>query len=359
MNKKHKNGKKRPKIRKTGLPPGSLVYIGEERSDPVRITLFNYTADSFIEKEVQSVEECLPYRDEKSVTWINVNGVHDTALISRIGELFNLHPLLLEDVVNTHQRPKVDDYDDHLFIVMRMMTYNEEKKSVENEQISFVLAKNFVLSFQQREGDLFGVIRERIRDNKSKIRNFGNDYLVYRMIDVIVDHYFIIIEKIGDIIEELEKKLEEGVAQSTLEVHQQIRNDFLMIRKAIYPLREVLSLISKDPSSLISRPTQKFFRDVYDHTIQIIETLEMYREMISGIRDTYHSYMNTEMNRSIQTLTIISVIFIPLTFIAGIYGMNFEYMPELKWKWGYPAVLAVMVCVFLVMIFYFRRRRWL
>ncbi len=359
MKKASPQGKFRRKPRKTGLPPGSLVYTGEERTERVKITLFNYTSEGFIEKTVQSIEECLPYRDEKSVTWINIDGVHDTELIAKMGELFMFHPLLLEDVVNTSQRPKADDYDDHLYTVLPMLTYNESKHCIDSEQISIVLSKNFVVSFQQTEGDLFDVIRERIRDNKSKIRNYGNDYLVYRMIDVIVDHYFLLLEKIGDAVEMLEDRIRSQINGTIIEDTQKIKNDLLLLRRSVYPLREVLNSLVKDDHKLLAKRTQRFIRDVHDHSVQIMETLEMFREVVNGLREAYNSQLNMEMNKTIQTLTIMSVIFIPLSFIAGFYGMNFQHMPELEWKWGYPAVIAVMVAVSLGMVIFFRRKRWL
>lgn len=346
--------------RKAGLPPGSLVYLGERKVEKTRLTLFNYTREAVVEKEIPAIDECLPYRDEKSVTWINIDGLQDVALIEKIGTLFSLDPLVLEDIVNTSQRPKSDSYDDYLFTVLRMLTYNEEKECIISEQVSFVLAKNYVLSFQEDVGDLFDPIRMRIRDTKSKIRmEQGNDYLMYRLMDVVVDNYFALLEKIGDKIELLEEEIMAGAKTSSLEKIQDLKKDLLVLRRAIYPLRDMLSMLTKEDVKLISKKTQRYFRDTYDHAVQVIETIEMFREMIGGLRDNYHAQLNIEMNKTIQALTIITVIFIPLSFIAGVYGMNFENMPELKWNYGYYGVLGVMGVVFVGMLYYFKRRKWL
>jgi len=345
--------------RKAGLPPGSLVYIGPERDFKPRITVFNYTPEGYTEKTVDSIEECLPYKDEKSVTWINIDGVHRVELIEKIGNLFELHPLLLEDVVNTHQRPKMDEFDEYLFAVLRMLTYDEKRQSIASEQVSIVVSKKFVISFQEDEGDLYDPIRARIRDNKSKIRDFGSDYLVYRIMDVTVDHYFVLMEKLGEKIEYLEEKVLHFPPQTILEEIQDVKKDMLLMRRSIYPLREVLAAMTRDDNKMILKKTQKFIRDVHDHTVQVIETLEMFRETVNGLKDAYHSHLNIEMNKTIKTLTIITTIFIPLSFIAGIYGMNFKHIPELEWKWSYPAILGFMGIVSVGMLYFFRRRKWL
>jgi len=345
--------------RKAGLPPGSLVYIGPKRTFKPKITLFNYTPEAYIEKTVDEIEECLPYKDEKSVTWINIDGVHNVELIEKIGNLFELHPLLLEDVVNTRQRPKIDEFDDHLFTVLRTLTFDEGKNGIISEQVSIVLSKRFVISFQEDEGDLYNPIRARIRDNKSRIRDFGTDYLVYRIMDVTVDHYFALMEKLGEKIEDLEARVLHHPPQTILEEIQNVKKDLLLLRRSVYPLREVLAVMTRDENKLILKKTQKFIRDVHDHTIQVIETLEMFRENVNGLKDAYHSQLNIDMNKTIQTLTIITTIFIPLSFIAGVYGMNFKHMPELDYKYGYAIVLGLMAVLSLLMIFYFKKRKWI
>lgn len=345
--------------RKAGLPPGSLVYIGPERDFKPKITIFNYTPEAYVEKTVDTIEECLPYKDERSVTWINIVGVHRVELIEKVGVLFELHPLLLEDVVNTNQRPKIDEFDDHLCVIMRTLTYDEKMNSIASEQLSIVLSKRFVISFQEDEGDLYDPIRARIRDNKSKIRDFGSDYLVYRIMDVTVDHYYSLIEKLGEKIEHLEERVMRHPPQTILQEIQDVKKDLLLLRRSVYPLREVLASMTRDDNNkMIAKKTQKFIRDVHDHTIHVIEALEMFRETVNGLKDSYHSQLNIEMNKTIQTLTIITTIFIPLSFIAGVYGMNFRHMPELSLKYGYPATLAVMAVLAVIMLFYFRKRKW-
>ncbi len=345
--------------KKAGLPPGSLVFIGDKKEGDLKITLFNYHREAFEEKSFTQIEDCLPYRDEKSVTWINIDGLHDIEKIEKIGTVFNLHPLTLEDIVNTGQRPKAEDYDDYMFVVIRMLNYDEQTKKIGSEQVSIVLAKNFVLSFQEKEGDLFDPIRIRIRDSKSKIRmESGNDYLMYRMIDLVVDHYFVLMEKIGDNIEELEESIMRLKGENILEEIQSIKKDLLLMRRSVYPLREVISFLDKNDSKLLNKRTQRHIRDVYDHTVQIIETLEIFREMVTGLKDAYHSTLNIQMNLVMKTLTIIATIFIPLTFIAGVYGMNFTNMPELEWHYGYYVIMAVMGAIFFGMLFYFRKLKW-
>lgn len=345
--------------RKVGLPPGSLVYIGPQRVFKPKITLFNYNTDGYTERTVDTIEECLPYKDEKSVTWINIDGVHRVELVEKIGNLFELHPLLLEDVVNTHQRPKADEFDDHLFAVLRVLTYDVKERCIASEQVSLVLSKKFVISFQEDEGDIYDPVRARIRDNKSKIRDFGSDYLVYRIMDVTVDHYFVLMEELGERIELLEEEILKNPSAKALEKIQDLKKDILLMRRSVYPLREVLGILSKDEHKIILKKTQKFIRDVHDHTVQIIETLEMFRETVTGLKDAYHSHLNIEMNKTIRTLTIITTIFIPLSFIAGVYGMNFKHMPELNWKYSYPVTVGVMAVACLLMLYYFRRKRWL
>jgi magnesium transporter len=346
--------------KKAGLPPGSLVYLGDRKVDKTRITLFNYTKEVILEKEVLDIEECMPHRDEKSVTWINIDGLHDVKLIEKVGNYFELDPLVLEDIVNTGQRPKADNYDDYIYTVVRMLSYDDANQCIKSEQVSFVMAKGYVLSFQEDIGDLFDPIRMRMRDGKSKIRaESGNDYLLYRLIDIVVDNYFALLEKIGERMDDLEEEIEMKADEEVLGKIQDVKKDLLVMRRAIYPLRDVMSTLSKEDVKMVSKKTQRYFRDTYDHTVQVIETIEMFREMSATLRDNYHSHLNIEMNKTIRTLTIITVIFIPLTFIVGLYGMNFDFMPELHWKYGYPVVLSIMVIITIFMLFLFRRRKWL
>jgi magnesium transporter len=347
------------KSKRAGLSPGTLIHVGRARTERARIRVIDYAENKLEEKELATIEECFPYRDKPTVTWINVDGVHQIEIIEKIGKHFGLHPLILEDIVNTHQRPKCDDYDDHLFIVLKMLGYDEARGEVSSEQVSLVLGKNYVISFQETEGDVFDPVRERIRGGKGRIRKMGADYLAYALIDAIVDHYFIILEKLGERIETLEEEMVTDPDVDTLTRTHKLKRQMLVLRKCVWPLREVVSRLERGESTLIRKPTHVFLRDVYDHTIQVIDTIETDRDMLSGLLDLYLSTVSNKMNAVMKVLTIIATIFIPLTFIAGIYGMNFEFMPELHWHWGYPIALLIMLAVGVIMLLFFRKRKWL
>lgn len=349
--------KKRSK--KVGLPPGTLVHIGEKKTEKVRITIIDYDEANFEEKEIKTIEECFPFKDKTTVTWINIDGVHDIEIIEKIGKHFGLHPLILEDIVNTGQRPKIEDFGDYIFIVLKMLYYNEKKDEIQAEQVSLILGSNFVISFQEREGDVFNPIRERIRSGKGRIRKMGADYLTYTSIDTIVDNYFISLEKLGEKIESMEEELVTNPTPETLQAIHHLKREMIFLRKSVWPLREVVSLLERGESTLIHESTGIYLRDVYDHTIQVIDTIETSRDMLSGMLDIYLSSVSNRMNQIMKVLTIIATIFMPLTLIAGIYGMNFEYMPELGWRWGYPLVLFVMVVVGISIFVYSRRKKWL
>lgn len=352
-----KLGKRRSKA--AGLAPGALVYIGEKKVEKVKITVIDYDEEKFEEKEVETVEQCFPYKDKPTVTWINIDGIHDLAVIEKIGENFGLHPLILEDIVNTAQRPKMEDFEDYLFLVLKMLDYDEKESEIKAEQVSLVLGTNFVISFQEREGDIFNPVRERIRNDKGRVRKMGADYLAYALMDTIVDNYFVILEKMGERIEFLEEELVSNPTPETLQTIQHMKREIISLRKSVWPLREEISALQRGESRLISKATGVFLRDVYDHTIQVIDTIESLRDMLSGILDIYLSSISNKMNEVMKVLTIIATIFIPLTFVAGIYGMNFKFMPELEWRWAYPLVWLVMGVVTIAMVIYFRRKKWL
>jgi len=349
--------KKRSK--KVGLPPGTLVHIGEKKTEKVRISLIDYDEANFEEKEIKTVEECFPFKDKTTITWINIDGVHDIKIIEKIGKHFDLHPLILEDIVNTGQRPKIEDFEDYIFIVLKMLYYNEKKDEIQTEQVSLILGSNFVISFQEREGDVFNPIRERIRSGKGRIRKMGADYLTYALIDTIVDSYFIILEKLEEKIESMEEELVTNPTPETLQAIHHLKREMIFLRKSVWPLREVVSLLERGESVLINESTDIYLRDVYDHTIQVIDTIETSRDILSGMLDIYLSSISNRMNQVMKVLTIIATIFIPLTFIAGIYGMNFKYMPELEWFWAYPLILGTMIVIGILMLVYFRRKKWL
>ena len=340
------------------MPPGSLVHIGDIRTKNVKITMIDYSPSHFKEKVVKDISECFPFKSRRSVTWINVDGVADKEVVKKIGDYFGLHPLIKEDIMSTGQRPKIEDFGDHLYVVLKMFSYNSKKKDVEIEQISLIISKSFVVSFQETVGDIFDPVRERIRKSKGRMRKSGPDYLAYVLIDTIVDNYFSVLEKIGEEIEVLEEEVTVNATPATLNGLHRLKREVILLRKSIWPFREVLAFMERDTSRLISRVTHTYLRDVYDHTIEIIDTVETFRDMLSGLLDVYLSSMSNRLNEVMKVLTIISTIFIPLTFISSLYGMNFRFMPELEWRFGYFVVLSIMFCIAVVMVVYFRRRKW-
>lgn len=349
--------KKRSK--KAGLPPGSLVHIGEKKAETPKITIIDYDETHFQEKEVKTIDECFIFKDKPTVTWINIDGLHQVEILEKLGECYGLHPLVLEDILNTDQRPKMEDYGEYIYIVLKMLDYNDKSNEIEPEQMSLILGPNFVFSFQEREGDTFNPIRERIRNSKGRIRKMGADYLAYTLLDSIVDNYFIILEKLGEKIEFLEEKLVTRPTPETLQVIHYLKREMIFLRRAVWPLREVVNGLERGESSLVKESTRVYLRDVYDHTIQAIDTIETYRDMVSGMLDIYLSSVSNRLNSVMKVLTIIATIFMPLTFLAGVYGMNFKYMPELEWRWGYPLVWFIMAGIGISMLIYFRKRKWL
>jgi len=345
--------------KKAGLPPGTLVHVGEGKDEKVKITIIDYDEKHFEERKVKKVEECLPFKDKPTVTWINIDGIHQVDIIEAIGKHFGVHPLVLEDIVNTGQRPKMEDFGNYLFVVLKMIYYDEKEDEIKTEQVSLLISQNFVISFQEREGDVFNSIRERIRGSKGRIRKMGADYLAYALMDSVVDNYFVIIEKVGEKLEGMEEELVKNTTPETLQAIHSLKRNMIFLRKSVWPLREVIGGLERGESKLVQEPTQIYFRDVYDHTIQVMDAIETSRDMLSGMLDIYLSSVSNRMNEVMKVLTIIATIFIPLTFIAGIYGMNFQNMPELGWRWGYFAVLIVMVSIGISMLAYFKRKKWL
>jgi magnesium transporter len=345
--------------KKSGLPPGTLIHIGERRGEKAKVTIINYDDTSFQEKEMGDISECLPSQNKASVTWIAIEGLHQVEILEQLGQCYRLHPLVLEDILNTDQRPKMEDYDSYLFIVLKMLHFEAMKGTIMTEQISLVLGENFVISFQENiDGDIFRPVKDRLRNNKGRIRKLAADYLVYSLIDAIVDNYFTILERTGDAIEDIEEKVLGNPSSDTLNSIHFLKREMIFLRKAVWPLREVISGMEREDSDLIRGATKVFLRDIYDHTIQVIDTIETFRDMASGMLDIYLSSVNNRMSSVMKVLTIIATIFMPLTFIAGIYGMNFKYMPELEWHWGYPALWGVMLLIAASMIAYFRKKDW-
>lgn len=342
-----------------GLPPGSLVHVGKSASPKIRISVMDYDQGHLIEKEDVSLEECLQLMKTPTVTWINIQGIHDPHVITNVGQHFGLHALLLEDIMNAGQRSKLDDYKDHLFIVLRMLSYNGTAEKVEDEQVSLILGKQYVISFLEGDHDIFDSVRGRIRKGNKRIRTMGSDYLCYALIDCIVDHYFVILEAVDQKLENVETTLADQPGPETMRLIQHLKREIIILRKSVWPLREVINHFRKSESPLIKSSTQLYLHDVYDHTIQAMDTIESFRDIASGMLDVYLSNMSYHMNDVMKVLTIMATIFVPLTFIASLYGMNFEHMPELRSEWGYPIALSIMLITGLGMLYFFRRKRWI
>ncbi|MGD9251609.1 MAG: magnesium/cobalt transporter CorA [Desulfobacterales bacterium] len=345
--------------KKAGLPPGTLVHIGEKRQEHTRITVMDYEGDRFVEQTPEDVESVFPLRDAPSISWVNIDGVHDMAVIEKLGQHFLIHPLTLEDTVNTAQRPKFEEFDDYLYVVLKMLIYDDNAGRVRAEQVSLVLGHSFLISFQEAEGDVFDAVRERIRRGRGRIRRGGSDYLAFALIDCIVDHYFVVLEHLGEKVEALEAQLDVADGDNPLNAIFRLKQDMIYLRKQLWPLRETLSRLYKTENSLVQEKNRVFFADVYDHLLQGIEVIESLRDVLSGLQDLYLSMTGQRMNEIMKVLTIIATIFIPITFVAGIYGMNFEIMPELKWRGGYFMVWGIFIVIAAVMLFYFKRRKWL
>ncbi len=343
-----------------GLPPGALIHIGERLTEHIKITLMDYDGDHFQEKEVENLDECIACRTKPTVTWIHVDGIHDIQFLERLGTIFNLHPLTLEDILNTDQRPKVDDYGDYIFVVLKTFSLPDAiEEGIPAEQISMVFGPNFLISFAEKEGTFLNPIRDRIRNAQGRIRTAGSDYLAYRILDVLVDQYFMILENLGDRIELAEEELIAQPIPKTLHAIQHLKRNMLFLRKSVWPLREAISYLERRESPLISDQTVPYLKDVYDHTIQVIDTIETYRDMLSSMLDIYLSSISNRLNEVMKVLTIIATIFMPLTFLAGVYGMNFKNMPELTWYWGYYGIWGIMIAIGISMLIYFKRKKWL
>ncbi len=344
---------------KAGLPPGSLVYIGDKEAEEANISVIEYDENEFHERTFKQIRECFTFKNKTSVTWIDVDLVHQVELIEKIGECYGFHPLVLEDILNTDQRPKLEDFGEYLYLVLRVISCNGKNDGIVSEQVSIILGPNYLISFQERELGIFNGVRERIRNGKGRLRKSGADYLAYALLDTIIDNYFVVLEKLGERIEILEEQLVTNPTPAVLQSMHSLKRDMIFLRKSIWPLREVIATPGRGESALVCESTRVYLRDVYDHTIQVIDTLETFRDMLSGMLDIYLSSISNRLNEVMKVLTIIATIFIPLTFIVGVYGMNFKYMPELEWRWGYPMVMLAMLVVVLGMVVYFRKKRWI
>ncbi|MCB9363828.1 MAG: magnesium/cobalt transporter CorA [Flavobacteriales bacterium] len=353
---KKKKNKKLSSL-KAGLPPGNLEYRGEIYTTNKSLTLFLFNETEFDKIHSDNVDVVLNKVDSQKINWINLVGLHNTGLISKIGQHFNIHPLVLEDVLNTEHRPKAEETEDYLFFTLKM--FKKHEGEIEYEQVSIILGKTYIITFQEKEGDVLDTIREKLSDESSKLRKHNIDYLFYRIVDSIVDSYYQILEDLGDKIEDIEDAIYLNANTQHYKMAQDLRRELIFLRKTVYPLREAIAKMTKENvSGLISDDTQRYFSDVYDHSVHIIETIETYRDLTSGLMDLYMTSVSNKMNEIMKVLTIISTIFIPITFIAGIYGMNFKYMPELNHEWGYPIALILMLAIVIVMLIFFKKRKW-
>ncbi|MHA6280539.1 magnesium/cobalt transporter CorA [Salinimicrobium sp. CAU 1759] len=351
---------KRPKSTKAlHQAPGTVTYVGRKEQVETVLEVIDYNADVFERVISKTPEDAFKFEEEDRTTWINIDGLSNTGEIEKIGKYYDLHPLIIEDIVNTNQRPKIDEYSDYFFIVAKMLYYREDGR-LENEHISMVLGKNYVITFQEAGGDVFDGVRERLSKAKGRIRSRGADYLVFALLDAIVDNYFVVVEEMSDKIEAMEERVFDPQPNDdiTLEI-QELKRTMLRIRRAVNPLREVVSRLEKMDHDLVQEQTINYLKDLYDHMLQVSENIEIYREMTWGLMDMYMTSISNKMNEVMKVLTIMASIFIPLTFLAGIYGMNFEYMPELQFRFSYPILLVIMTVLIIGMLIYFRRKRWL
>lgn len=347
------------RVKKAGLAPGALVSMNENKTERINASVFDYDATTLTEKQDASVEECLKSLDSKCNTWINICGIDDIHTIETVGKRFGLHPLLLEDIMSSGQRSKLDDYKDTIYIVVKMLTYNDETQQVDDEQVSLVLGKDFLVSFLESKNNVFAPIYERLRPNNTRLRQRGPDYLCYALIDCLVDNYFLILEKVDEKLEHLEAEVIKSPSPKTLQKIQKAKREITLLRKSVWPMREVISNFRRIETPLIQDTTKLYMHDVYDHTIQAIDAIESFRDIAGGMLDIYLSNISQRMNEIMKVLTVVSTIFVPLTFIASIYGMNFDNIPELHSTYGYYAILGLMGLVTLVMLYFFKRKGWI
>lgn len=351
--------------RKLGLKPGSIVYVGRDRTEEVHIDIIDYTDSEYNEKRVATVEECFPFKDSTSLTWINVDGIHMEHTVEKLGSYFGLHPLILEDIVNTGHRPKMEDAENHIFIVLKMLYHEQKTGALKAEQVSILFGENWVITFQETGEDVFDHVRKRIEKTVPRVRLMTSDYLAYALLDAVVDHYFIVLEQLGEDIENLDDAVSESPRPEHLNQIRELKKQLVFMRKAVWPLREVIGGVERAESKLIKDTTDPYLRDLYEHTIQVIDTVETYRDMVAGLLDLYHTGVANRMNDIMKVLTIFASIFIPLGFLAGVYGMNFDSgaspfnMPELGFRFGYPMFWGLVVSVVGGLLWFFRRKNWL
>lgn len=348
------------RAQKAGQPPGTAVYSGRRKATETQITVLTYSEHDFHEYQGKTLEEALPVKKEPGVTWIHIDGLQNVALIEQLAQKYRIHPLTIEDILNVDQRPKVEEFDGYVFITLKMLTWHSKRHSYSVEQISFVLGKDFLISFQERPHAHFQHIRERLHGPANqRMRQQGSDYLAYRLMDSVVDYYFVVLEGVGDQIEKIEDSIIADPQPKSTRMIYRLKRQMMLLRKSIWPMREAISHLSQMEAALVTPFTRVYLRDLYDHIVQAIDTVETFRDVLSSLLDVYLSSLTNRMNEIMKTLTIIATIFIPITFIASFYGMNFAYMPELKWRWGYTTVIGAMLVVVFIMLVYFRKKKWI
>ncbi len=342
-----------------GLAPGAVVFIGDNKVENIRIRVIDFDKSNFNETQLDDISKGVEFKESSTVTWINIDGLHDLEQMEKLGQIFELHPLLLEDILNTGQRPKLEEFDNCLFLVLKMLRYDKEQELILSEQLSMVLSRTYLITFQEQPGDVFEPVRERIRKQKGRIRGTGIDYLAYALLDTVVDNYIAMIERFGDQIEDLEDELMTDPNPATMEKISDFRREMNFLRKSIRPFREAVIQLLKLDTDLIEEKTIPFLKDLLDLTTQATEAIDTYREMLSDQLNIYNSSISNRMNEIMKVLTIFAAIFIPLTFIAGIYGTNFDYLPELHFRYSYFIFWGVMIIVAVSLLIFFKRKKWI
>lgn len=344
---------------KAGLPAGVLIHVGEVLEVKPTITVLDYDKDNIAVHQISTINEILPFKATDTVTWVMIEGLADTGMIQDLGQAFDIHPLVLEDILNTHQRPKLDEYEDYLYIVLKRFEVIDEHFTVLQEQISLLLFNNIIFTFKEKRDQLFEPVITRLKAEKGRIRTYSVDYLAYVVLDTVVDGYFALQDSLDLFADEMEEKLFTQPGPELLSRIQRVKRELIFVRKSMSPLREMLAALERSDSELLSEKTHIYLRDVYDHAIRVIESVDSYRDLITGMLEIYLSSVSNRLNEIMKVLTVFSTIFIPLTFITGIYGMNFEHMPELKWPWAYPILWGVFLSIPITLLIYFRKKKWL
>lgn len=343
---------------KSGLAPGSLIHIGDIHHPDTHLTLIDYSEHHCEQRSLSSLEDVLEYRNKDSITWVTIEGLADASIVKSIGKHFNIHPLVQEDILNTHQRPKLEEHEDYLYIVLKSLAPDNNQFDIAYEQVSLIVFKNFIFAFKEKTDSLFSLVSTRIENSHGRIRNLGSDYLMYSLLDTIVDQNFGVLDQLDETLAALEDDIFTDPTPTMLEKIHQIKLEVIKMRRYIAPVRDLSANLLRSESELIHSSTHLYLRDVHDHVMRIIESIETHRDILASLLDIYLSSVSSKLNEVMKILTIFSAIFIPLTFVAGIYGMNFKHMPELDWKWGYPSVWVAFITIAISLYFFFKRKGW-